>query len=60
MVIIKPLKVLVCLAIILTLSSNPSGWGTVALTSRAVSRAMPCPLNRLRSLIDNTVLQPSP
>ncbi len=27
MVIIKPLKVLVCLAIILTFTSNPSGWG---------------------------------
>lgn len=27
MVIIKPLKVLVCLAIILTLSSSPAGWG---------------------------------
>ena len=27
MVIIKPLKVLVCLAIILTCTSNPAGWG---------------------------------
>ncbi len=27
MVIIKPLKVLVCLAIILTFTSNPAGWG---------------------------------
>ena len=27
MVIIKPLKVLVCLAIILTFTGNPAGWG---------------------------------
>ena len=44
----------------LNVHRQPSRMGVqTALTSRAVSKAMPCPLIRLYSLAGNTVLRPS-